>query len=84
MNAAEESRITAGARYLNARSELLEMTIAERRRDLVPRADASQLFGWIASEAVADLPENRSISGQDLRARLRVAVEAAEKHLAEG
>ena len=84
MNAAHESRITAGARYLNARAEMLEMTIAERRRDLVPRADASRLFRWIAAEAVADLPENRSVSGADLRARLRVAVEAAEKHLTEG
>ena len=84
MNAAEESRITAGARYLNARSELLEIFIRERKRNLVPRADASRLFHWIASEAVAGLPPDRSISGQDLRARLRVAVDAAEKFLTEG
>ena len=83
MNAAEESRITAGARYLNARAEMLEMTIAERRRDLVPRADASRLFTWIASEALSGLGDNHHIRCTDLRARLQAAVDAAQRHLSE-
>ena len=83
MNAAEESRITAGARYLNARAEMLEITIAERRRALVPRADASRLLTWIAAEALSGLGDNHHIRCTDLRARLQAAVDAAQRHLSE-
>ena len=83
MNDAHESRLTAGARYLNARAELLEMTIAERRRDLVPRADASRLFTWIAAEALSGLGDSHRIRCTDLRTRLLAAVDAAHRHLSE-
>ena len=80
----DPSRVTAGARYLNARSEMLEIFIAERRRQLVPRDEAVRMLHRVAAAAVADLKPTDDISAGDLRARLREAVDEAARHLTEG
>ena len=78
-----ETLAAAETRLAHARAEMLEITIAERRRDLVPRADASRLLTWIASEALSGLGDSHHIRCSDLRTRLQAAVDAAQRHLSE-